>query len=103
MPVGGTGFGSADLWQVVTWGSTLFSGALSIALPGITALLIVNLAFGMVSRAAPSLNLMAVGFPVILVFACWCWWSASRSCCPDLSGFWRSPFVLLQSLSGARI
>ena len=34
LPVGGTGFGTADLWQVVTWGGTLFSGALSIALPG---------------------------------------------------------------------
>ena len=30
-------------------------------------LLIVNLAFGVVSRAAPSLNLFAVGFPVSLV------------------------------------
>ena len=40
---------------------------LSIALPGVTALLIVNLAFGVVSRAAPSLNLFAVGFPISLV------------------------------------
>ena len=38
-----------------------------IALPGVTALLIVNLAFGVVSRAAPALNLFAVGFPVSLV------------------------------------
>ena len=38
------------------------------ALPGITALLIVNLAFGVMSRAAPSLNLFAVGFPITLVF-----------------------------------
>src|SRR5665213_2645320 len=67
MPVGGAGFGTAGLWQIVIWGGTLFSGALAIALPGITALLIVNLAFGMVSRAAPALNLMAVGFPVILI------------------------------------
>ena len=37
------------------------------ALPGLTALLIVNLAFGVVSRAAPSLNLFAIGFPVTLV------------------------------------
>ncbi len=31
------------------------------------ALLIVNLAFGVVSRAAPSLNLFAIGFPVTLI------------------------------------
>ena len=45
----------------------MFAGALAVALPGVTALLIVNLAFGVVSRAAPSLNLFAVGFPVSLV------------------------------------
>jgi flagellar biosynthetic protein FliR len=49
------------------WSSQLFSGALTIALPGITALLIVNLGFGIVSRAAPTLNLFAVGFPISLV------------------------------------
>jgi flagellar biosynthetic protein FliR len=51
----------------VLWGGQLFSGAIAIALPGVTALLIVNLAFGVVSRAAPSLNLFAVGFPISLV------------------------------------
>jgi len=37
-----------------------------VALPGLTALLVVNLAFGVMSRAAPSLNLFAIGFPATL-------------------------------------
>ena len=68
LPVGTSGLGPDGLWTVVQWGSTLFSGALSIALPGVTALLIVNIAFGVMSRAAPTLNLFAVGLPVSLVF-----------------------------------
>jgi flagellar biosynthetic protein FliR len=68
LPVGATGLGTERLWSVVGWGSQLFAGALAVALPGITALLIVNLAFGAISRAAPSLNLFAVGFPITLVF-----------------------------------
>jgi flagellar biosynthesis protein FliR len=67
MPIGTTGLGSEGLWNLVLWGGQLFSGALAVALPGVTALLIVNLAFGVVSRAAPSLNLFAVGFPISLV------------------------------------
>lgn len=67
LPVGTTGLGQEGLWSLILWGGTLFSGAIGIALPGVTALLIVNLAFGVVSRAAPSLNLFAVGFPVSLV------------------------------------
>ncbi len=68
LPIGTTGLGSDGLWTVAQWGSTLFSGALAIALPGVTALLIVNISFGVMSRAAPTLNLFAVGLPVSLVF-----------------------------------
>lgn len=68
LPVGSTGLGSEQLWNVVAWGSQLFTGALMVALPGMTALLVVNLAFGVMSRAAPSLNLFAVGFPISLIF-----------------------------------
>jgi len=67
LPLGTDGFGREGLWMLVLWGGQLFAGAIAIALPGVTALLIVNLAFGVVSRAAPSLNLFAVGFPISLV------------------------------------
>lgn len=67
MPIGTSGLGAEGMWQIALWGNTLFRGALMVALPGLTALLIVNLAFGVVSRAAPSLNLFAIGFPVTLI------------------------------------
>jgi flagellar biosynthetic protein FliR len=68
LPVGPDGLGVAGLATVFGWGTQLFAGALAIALPGVTALLIVNLAFGVMSRAAPSFNLFAIGLPVSLVF-----------------------------------
>jgi len=68
LPVGSDGLGAAGLATVVGLGSQLFAGALAIALPGVTALLIVNLAFGVMSRAAPAFNLFAIGLPVSLVF-----------------------------------
>lgn len=55
-------------WTVASWGTQLFEGALRVALPGMTALLVANLAFGVVSRAAPTLNLFAVGFPAMIIF-----------------------------------
>jgi len=67
LPLGTAGLGTDGLWQLVDWGAEIFAGALAIALPGVAALTIVNLAFGVVSRAAPALNLFAVGFPVSLV------------------------------------
>lgn len=41
---------------------------MSVALPAIIALIVVNLSFGVMSRAAPTLNLFAVGFPVAMLF-----------------------------------
>ena len=67
LPVGAEGIGAEGLRQIALWGTQLFKGALMIALPGLTALVIVNLGFGVVSRAAPSLNLFAIGFPLTLI------------------------------------
>jgi flagellar biosynthetic protein FliR len=68
MPVGVRSFDQEAIWQIVAWGRQLFDGALAVALPGMTALLVVNLGFGVMSRAAPSLNMFAVGFPITVVF-----------------------------------
>ena len=68
LPVGTIGFDGSMIWNIALWGNHLFLGALMVALPGMTALLVVNLAFGVMSRAAPTLNLFAVGFPVTLIF-----------------------------------
>ncbi len=51
----------------LNWALGVFAGALRIALPGLVALLLVNLSFGVISRAAPALNLFAIGFPVSLI------------------------------------
>lgn len=68
LPVGVAGLERNLIWTIALWGSQLFIGALMVALPGMTALLIVNLSFGVMSRAAPTLNLFAIGFPVSLIF-----------------------------------
>ena len=67
-PVGTSGFDAVRWRALADWGGILFSGGLRVALPGMTALLVINLAFGAMSRAAPSLNLFAVGLPVTLIF-----------------------------------
>lgn len=45
----------------------MLRNALGIALPAVVALLVVQIAMGVMSRAAPSLNLFSVGFPVTLM------------------------------------
>ncbi len=56
-----------SVWAVVAWGGDMFAGAVRVALPAVVAILVVNIAFGVMSRAAPTLNLFAVGFPSALL------------------------------------
>ena len=52
---------------LLDWGTVIFHTGLTVALPVIAALLIANIAVGIMTRAAPQLNLFAVGFPITLM------------------------------------
>ncbi|MBV5308631.1 flagellar biosynthetic protein FliR [Chromatium okenii] len=67
LPVTGEGLTADDLWAVVSFGNVMFSHALLIALPAMAALLLVNLAMGVVTRASPQLNIFAIGFPLTIL------------------------------------
>lgn len=67
MPIGSSGPGYAGARHVADFAGIMFAGALKLALPSVTAMLMVNVAFGVISRAAPTLNLFAVGFPIALL------------------------------------
>lgn len=65
VPVGAT-LGASGFMGIVQWGGILFMTGLHIALPVTAALLATNLTIGMMTRAAPQLNIFAVGFPLTL-------------------------------------
>jgi flagellar biosynthetic protein FliR len=67
LPITATPFSAGGFASFLAWSSILFSAGLLLALPLIAALLIANLAMGVLARVAPQLNIFAVGFPVTLV------------------------------------
>ena len=66
-PIGEPQLEMAMVWDLLQWSALLFTGAAMIALPAMVVLLLANSAMGVVSRAAPSLNVFAVGFPLTLL------------------------------------
>ncbi len=67
LPVGLLSPSRDGLWQLVSWASEMFAGAVLISLPAVAALLLINIAFGVTTRAAPQLNIFAVGFPIMIM------------------------------------
>lgn len=66
-PVGAEIPGEALIQAIMDWSPMIFSGGLLIALPLIVTMLLVNIGLGIITRSAPSLNIIAVGFPAIIL------------------------------------
>jgi flagellar biosynthesis protein FliR len=63
----GANFLSSGSWQLLALSAQkIFVIGVVLSLPVVTALLITNLALGVLNKAAPQLNLFAVGFPITL-------------------------------------
>lgn len=52
---------------VAEWGARMFIGALMVSIPAVTALLVVNIAMGLMTRVAPQMNVFSVGFPLTMM------------------------------------
>lgn len=66
LPIAAIPSGSAGFRQIANWGGLIFSAGVQLSLPVVAALLITNIALGILTRAAPQLNLFGIGFPVTL-------------------------------------
>lgn len=66
LPISGAALAATGLRALVSWGGEIFAAGLLLALPLLAALLITNLALGILTRAAPQLNIFAIGFPLTL-------------------------------------
>lgn len=76
---GGFAIDAGALHAVLAFGTQLFAGAVRVALPAMTSLLVVNIGFAAISRAAPSMNLFAVGFPITVTLGFVALWLSLRS------------------------
>jgi len=51
----------------IEWSAMIFLGAVLLGLPIMVALLFINIGLGVITRAAPALNIFAVGFPAMIL------------------------------------
>lgn len=67
LPVGALSISEASWLNVANAGGVIFSSGVMLALPALVALLITNVALGVLGRVAPQLNLIVIGFPVTIL------------------------------------
>jgi flagellar biosynthetic protein FliR len=98
LPISEKGLSTDIFWEVANSGSWLFSKAMLVSLPILTALLIVNMAFGVMSRVAPQMNVFALGFPVTLVFGLFLIWVSLFTVLPNFVAFVDEAFSVVHHI-----
>ncbi len=73
LPVG-SGLMVNHFWELAGRMGWVLGASLLLVLPVITSLLVINIAFGVMTRAAPQLNIFAIGFPLTLVIGMGLFW-----------------------------
>lgn len=98
LPISLQGYDVQRLFYVAEQGSWMFRGAILVALPAVTALLVVNFVFGVVSRVAPQMNIIAVGFPFTMVVGLIIIWLTLGNVLPQFEQLAEESFVMVRSM-----
>jgi flagellar biosynthetic protein FliR len=83
---------------LLEWTPLLFMGGLLLALPIIISVLLVNAGLGMITRSAPALNIISVGFPAILMAGIIILILVLPGMVVRIDSFWREGFSVLNEL-----
>lgn len=100
LPVGPLMLTKKALWDIVRWGGTMYAAAMLVSLPAVASLMLVNITFGVITRAAPQLNIFAVGFPMIMMLGFVLLMLSIPNLAPRFSDLLNQSFVLMHSLLG---
>jgi flagellar biosynthetic protein FliR len=57
------------------------------SLPAVTALLIINCSLGVITRAAPQLNIFAIGFPLMVLLGLMILWVSMNTVLPQFERY----------------
>ena len=101
LPVG-SGMLVNHFWELAGKLGWVLGAAMLLVLPAITALLMVNIAFGIMTRAAPQLNIFSIGFPLTLVLGLVIFWVTLGDILNQYQPLAVEALQLLRSLAQAR-
>ena len=101
LPIEGGVLSSSAAYSLAVSGLWMFVSAFLLALPAVSAILIVNFAFGVMTRAAPQLNIFSLGFPFTLIFGIFILWVALAGFLPQYQKLSEQLFDSLYRLAGA--
>jgi flagellar biosynthetic protein FliR len=100
LPIGQSLLNQDTYAHILRWSSMMFLGSMLMALPVMISLLFINVGMGVVTRAAPSLNIFAVGFPAMTLGGFLILIISMQSIGGRIEWLWMQGFTVLRDVMG---
>jgi flagellar biosynthesis protein FliR len=100
LPIDEVWMATGQFYELVLFGGWMFAAALLLALAPLVAMLIINLSFGIMTRAAPQLNIFSIGFPFSMLSGLLVMWLTMENFMFHFEKNWQKSIEMMCNLIG---
>jgi len=103
LPIGEGWMATGSYYDLAMFGGYMFSAALILSIAPLIAMLVINLSFGIMTRAAPQLNIFSIGFPFTMMSGLIVMWITMESFVFHFENSWQASLEMMCQIIGCNI
>lgn len=100
LPIGQGWLATGSYNDLAMFGGYMFASALILSLAPLIAMLVINLSFGIMTRAAPQLNIFSIGFPFTMMSGLIVMWVTMESFIFHFENSWERSIEMMCTIVG---
>ena len=103
LPIGQGWMATGSYYDLAMFGGYMFSAALILSIAPLVAMLVINLSFGIMTRAAPQLNIFSIGFPFTMMSGLIIMWVTMESFIFHFEHSWERSLEMMCTIIGCQL
>lgn len=100
LPIGEGWLATGSYYDLAMFGGYMFASALILSMAPLIAMLVINLSFGIMTRAAPQLNIFSIGFPFTMMSGLIVMWVTMESFIFHFENSWARSLEMMCTIVG---
>ncbi|GHB62330.1 flagellar biosynthetic protein FliR [Psychrosphaera saromensis] len=100
LPITDEWIATGSFYDLAVFGGWMFAAALILSISPLVAMLVINLSFGIMTRAAPQLNIFSIGFPFTMMSGLIVMWITMESFVFHFENNWQTSLEMMCKIIG---
>jgi flagellar biosynthetic protein FliR len=100
LPITDEWIATGSFYDLAVFGGWMFAAALILSISPLVAMLVINLSFGIMTRAAPQLNIFSIGFPFTMMSGLIVMWITMESFVFHFENNWQTSLDMMCKIIG---